>query len=585
MDEVRQDDILERLLARQTPPPQRGRLWLALVVLLIVGCWTMGLNQYDVPILNAWDMQDPGRLVYWVLQVTVRYTLHGLVFLLLGLLIPGWVSAMWRQRPAVSERSVRRTRNSGKSSGQVPTAAVSAHVGDVDHWGRALTQAAWLSVHAALAVFYFLLVLTVSGYLFGALAMSWGLKLSSELAVAVLGLLTGAWLGLWIPRGWHGVGRLATHAVAIMLFIGLASVWLVTGVMESEPLPFEKVTINTADKRALVDAAQNPAVRVTGERVYRASEEDLNKLLAWWIDADRLDGKARVQLGDHSQRLQLSLRYPPQRQPRSYANLAIGGRCQIVDQQLQLDLDSLRLGAISIPYPVINWMGRMATDWLAQQSESLEMLSGILFATADQHGVQLVVADDGRHNRRLAKLLRQVGDHPDVTRPVSIQLREFAQIVSSAGRKEPLFDKVVRAAFERAADRSRHIKPVEANRAAILALGIGLGHINIERYVGDCFDAEVRLRVYRLPSHSQLRGRSDWSRHFWVSAALTLLTSNHVSDAAGLLKEELDADVGGSGFSFGDLMADRAGTEFARAATSRFSIGRGDPALGTQSRD
>ncbi len=38
------------------------------------------------------------------------------------------------------------------------------------------------------------------------------------------------------------------------------------------------------------------------------------------------------------------------------------------------------------------------------------------------------------------------------------------------------------------------------------------------------------------------------------------------SDAAGLLKEELDAD-GGSGFSFGDLLADRAGTTFADVAT------------------
>ena len=36
--------------------------------------------------------------------------------------------------------------------------------------------------------------------------------------------------------------------------------------------------------------------------------------------------------------------------------------------------------------------------------------------------------------------------------------------------------------------------------------------------------------------------------------------------ALGLLKEELDAGHGGSGFSFADLMADRAGTEFARTA-------------------
>ena len=78
----------------------------------------------------------------------------------------------------------------------------------------------------------------------------------------------------------------------------------------------------------------------------------------------------------------------------------------------------------------------------------------------------------------------------------------------------------------------------------------------------------MRVHVSRLPRHSQLRGRPDSARHFWVSAAVTALVGDVVSDAAGLLKEELDAGEGGSGFSFGDLMADRAGTEFARAATA-----------------
>ena len=63
-----------------------------------------------------------------------------------------------------------------------------------------------------------------------------------------------------------------------------------------------------------------------------------------------------------------------------------------------------------------------------------------------------------------------------------------------------------------------------------------------------------------------LRSRGDWARHFTVSGALTVLSAVAPSDAAGLLKEELDAD-GGSGFSFADLLADRAGTSFADLAT------------------
>jgi hypothetical protein len=63
-----------------------------------------------------------------------------------------------------------------------------------------------------------------------------------------------------------------------------------------------------------------------------------------------------------------------------------------------------------------------------------------------------------------------------------------------------------------------------------------------------------------------LRKRSDWPKHFFVSAGLTVIAERNVSDAGGLLKEEKDA-AGGSGFSFGDLLADRAGTTFAQVAT------------------
>ena len=63
-----------------------------------------------------------------------------------------------------------------------------------------------------------------------------------------------------------------------------------------------------------------------------------------------------------------------------------------------------------------------------------------------------------------------------------------------------------------------------------------------------------------------LRGRRDWTRHFWVSAALVLLSNEATSDRIGLLKEQLDSQDGGSGFSFADMLANAAGTRFAIAA-------------------
>ena len=106
-----------------------------------------------------------------------------------------------------------------------------------------------------------------------------------------------------------------------------------------------------------------------------------------------------------------------------------------------------------------------------------------------------------------------------------------------------------------------------SNRAAILALGIAVGDARLARLVGLEGDTALVRRAVLVGTGAALRGRDDWSKHYTVSAALAVLEHPFVSDAAGLMKEQLDALAQGSGFSFGDLAADRAGVRFAAAAT------------------
>ena len=121
--------------------------------------------------------------------------------------------------------------------------------------------------------------------------------------------------------------------------------------------------------------------------------------------------------------------------------------------------------------------------------------------------------------------------------------------------------------FSLARDRSAERDPGSENRAAIFAIGMLLGHPRVEKFLGPVLAGDENPTSRQVLRRVPLRGRSDWTRHFCVSAAITLLSEQVVSDAAGLLKEELDSDMGGSGFSFADLLADRAGTTFAIQAT------------------
>ena len=58
-----------------------------------------------------------------------------------------------------------------------------------------------------------------------------------------------------------------------------------------------------------------------------------------------------------------------------------------------------------------------------------------------------------------------------------------------------------------------------------------------------------------------LLGREDSAQHFGISAALAIWAGEPAAKAIGMYKE-IDDSRGGSGFSFADLAADRAGTRF-----------------------
>jgi hypothetical protein len=100
------------------------------------------------------------------------------------------------------------------------------------------------------------------------------------------------------------------------------------------------------------------------------------------------------------------------------------------------------------------------------------------------------------------------------------------------------------------------------NRALLLALGLVVNRSSPDRLLG-FGDRQVRVR----PDYMRLTlaGRTDLAQHFVFSAAITAAGGSGLADAVGIFKE-LDDSRGGSGFSFVDLLADRAGVGLANIA-------------------
>jgi len=109
----------------------------------------------------------------------------------------------------------------------------------------------------------------------------------------------------------------------------------------------------------------------------------------------------------------------------------------------------------------------------------------------------------------------------------------------------------------------------DENQAALLALAIYFGDEKFELLVGEISQLSSKEQQHReyLITHVKLSKRNDLQQHYIYSLAIQIFSNMGVSNTIGELKELLDSNLGGSGFSFADLMADRAGTKLAMIAT------------------
>lgn len=102
--------------------------------------------------------------------------------------------------------------------------------------------------------------------------------------------------------------------------------------------------------------------------------------------------------------------------------------------------------------------------------------------------------------------------------------------------------------------------PVLENRAALLVMSLHAMHIHPSELIPQAKDWPVPL-----PYTLTLRARVDFAQHYLLSALIASGAGGRVADFIGLYKEKLDK-ISGSGFSFNDVAADRAGIRFGQRA-------------------
>ncbi len=223
----------------------------------------------------------------------------------------------------------------------------------------------------------------------------------------------------------------------------------------------------------------------------------------------------------------------------------------------------LKLGRVPLPAALGTRLGLWWVDrvgLLTQFNLASDMVKKIHFAP--QH-MAMTYALDGDGAKRMVASLLPAGE-PERLRAYSDLLVQLA--AAEPAMSEPSLARWMGPLFRLALDRSNARPANEAaaeNRAAILALTLYANGKSVESLW-----PPAKAWPKPQPLRLTLSGRTDFPLHLLISAALAVESTGVLSRAVGVWKEVDDSRVG-TGFSFNDIAADRAGTRLGELALAQ----------------
>jgi hypothetical protein len=266
------------------------------------------------------------------------------------------------------------------------------------------------------------------------------------------------------------------------------------------------------------------------------------------------NGSAQITFDDGQARAALSLPLPEGFLAGRYLNL----EAAIVATEGLPQFRSVRIGGLAVPDRLVDFLMPQVIGWLRRTPEYAWALDALQLVRISRGGLNVVYRWQGGFPRQVPTSV--------ISEEERDQLRHYhALLAQTSPRGAPAvvpLSEVMRPLFRAAAERSSGSDSVQQHRAAILVLMFYVLGKPLKTLLPE---AEAWPRAaYRSV---RLDGRDDLAKHFMVSAAIAAYADTALSDAVGLYKEIEDSRTG-SGFSFNDIAADRAGTRFGEIAVA-----------------
>ncbi|MCB1722732.1 MAG: hypothetical protein H6959_08040 [Chromatiaceae bacterium] len=335
--------------------------------------------------------------------------------------------------------------------------------------------------------------------------------------------------------------------LALLLLAGLT--YLATS---TAPLVTQQVTLSHEDiahARSILRRYDPRRHQAGTTQTVQIAPEDIN-LAANYLLQKVIDGKIRMTLAEHLLRINATLRFD--RLPlRPFIN--IDGA--IASEGGQPRITRLQIGRLHVPDVVANAATRWLVDELARRTGRRADTGFIEDLQLTPEGLQLRYRWDWTLIEHARETLLGSVERDALRFYHDALVRVEAEGLDRRGSIVTL----LQAMFRIAEQRSQTGDPVAENTALLTVLGTWAGRQDLRKLVPGRIP---RPHVFVM----MLQRRVDFAQHFLASAALAARGDTTLSDAVGLFKEISDTD-GGSGFSFTDIAADRAGTRFGALVT------------------
>jgi hypothetical protein len=390
---------------------------------------------------------------------------------------------------------------------------------------------------------------------------------ATSLILPFISFLIGVRLSSAAQRGGKAFAWAFGQIAVLAVLVTGGAVALATKTVSDTAMQFDPTEMSSSDKRLLAQRIRDTRPPEGEPRKVQLTDAEINAIANSVLNRGNSQTKASVHFEPSAIEARASLPLPEEIGAGKFLNVRALGHFAIDEGDVDFGVEELQLGDLKLPSPVVQMISGTVHTMLMEDPQIQRITEAVDKLQTQQGSINMQVESGAISRQIIPSLTQLLWKQPDVSSETAEYVQQLIAINSKLPADADRFAVLFQEAFKLAEERSKEHDPVLENRAAIFALAILFGHQDLEPFIGEVFDATTRKKASEMIGTAKLRGRNDLPRHFLVSAALALLAGESASDRIGVMKEQIDSQAGGTGFSFVDMLANMSGTRLAIAAT------------------